>query len=294
MMRSGQEPAVQRIPKQEPLPMWDAPIGIFDSGIGGLTVAKEVMRSLPNEQIIYIGDTARVPYGTKSDRTIRSFTLQSCLFLLEHGVKMIIIGCNTSSAVALDFIADMFRIPVVGVIRPGARAAVNKTVRKKIGVIGTHTTVRTEAYPMGIRELDPHATVFSQACPLLVPLAEEGWNQHAVTEQVVREYLSHFKGSDIDTLVMGCTHYPLLEESIQSVIDNIMGHHVILVDSGVETAKTARTILVDRKIDTHRHGRPKHRFYVTDLPKNFNQVGERFLGSAIDHLEMVSVETLST
>jgi len=293
MMRSGQEPAVQRVPNQEPLPMWDAPIGIFDSGIGGLTVAKQVMRSLPNEQIIYIGDTARVPYGTKSDRTIRSFTLQSCLFLLEHGVKMIIIGCNTSSAVALDFIADMFRIPVVGVIRPGARAAINKTVRKKIGVIGTHTTVRTEAYPIGIRELDANAIVFSRACPLLVPLAEEGWGQHAVTEQVVGEYLGHFRGTDVDTLIMGCTHYPLLEDTIQKVMDEIMGHHVMLVDSGVETANMVRTILVDRKIETHRQSRPKHRFYVTDLPKNFSQVGERFLGSPIDHLEMVSVETLS-
>jgi glutamate racemase len=292
MMRSGQEPAVQRAPNQEPLPTWDAPIGIFDSGIGGLTVAREVMRSLPNEQIIYIGDTARVPYGTKSDRTIKAFTLQSCLFLLEHGVKMIIIGCNTSSAVALDFIADMFRIPVIGVIRPGARAAVQKTVRKKIGVIGTHTTIRTEAYTRGIHELDPNASVISQACPLFVPLAEEGWSHHDVTDHVVREYLNHFKGTDIDTLVMGCTHYPIMQEAIQRVSDEILGHHVMLIDSGVETAKLAQTILIDRKIETHRHERPKHCFYVTDLPKNFTQVAERFLGSPIDHLEVVNVETL--
>lgn len=292
MMRLGQEPAVQRAPKQDPHPMWDSPIGIFDSGIGGLTVAREVMRTLPFEKIVYIGDTARVPYGTKSDRTIRSFTLQSCLFLLEHGVKMIVIGCNTSSAVALDFVTDMFRIPVIGVIRPGSRAAVEKTRGRRVGVIGTHTTVRSDAYSRTIRELDPAVEVITHACPLFVPLAEEGWTHHPVAEHVAREYLQVFASTDIDTLVLGCTHYPLLTDPIQRVMDGLLGRPVDLVDSGVETAKVAKAILSEGKLETQRRDRPKHEFYVTDLPKNFERVGERFLGSPLDHLEMVHVENL--
>jgi len=291
-MRSGrQEPAVQGAMERNPNAQ-SAPIGIFDSGIGGLTVVKEVVRQLPHEQIVYLGDTARVPYGTKSDRTIKAFALQCCLFLLEHDVKMIIIGCNTASSVALDFIANMFRIPVIGVIKPGAAAAVAKSERRKIGVIGTHTTVNSHSYKKNIKALVQDAEVFSHACPLFVPLAEEGWIHHDVTMKICEEYLKPFAGTDIDTLVMGCTHYPILSDSIQQAIDRIMRRSVTLIDSGVETAKLAKQILIQEKLSHTGSSVKAHRFYVTDLPKNFEHVGEKFLGSKIDHLEMVSVETL--
>ncbi|MBL7994998.1 glutamate racemase, partial [bacterium] len=226
----------------------DQPIGIFDSGIGGLTVVKEVMRQLPNERIVYLGDTARVPYGTKSDRTIKAFTLQSCLFLLEHDVKMIVIACNTASAVALDFISNMFKIPVIGVIVPGSSAAVGRSVKKRIGIIGTQTTVNSEAYPKTIKNMNTEAEVFSHACSLFVPLAEEGWLDHDVTMQISGEYLRRFEGTEIDTLVLGCTHYPLLSATIQKSIDRIMGAPVSLIDSGVETAKIAKKILADKQL----------------------------------------------
>lgn len=269
----------------------EAPIGIFDSGIGGLTVAKEVMKQLPNENIIYIGDTARVPYGTKSDRTIKAFTLQSCLFLLEHDVKMIIIACNTSSAVALDFIANMFRIPVIGVIQPGSQAAASRSKNHRIGVIGTHTTVNSQSYKKTITSLESKAEVFSQACSLFVPLAEEGWLHHGVTDQVCGEYLKFFEGTNIDTLVMGCTHYPILADSIEKSIKKIMGHPVTLIDSGVETAQVAKNILAEKKM-INTHSKASHKFYVTDLPKNFAAVGERFLGKKLDSIEMVNVESM--
>lgn len=290
MKSASPEPAA--IKRNTPSPQNDRPIGIFDSGIGGLTVVKEVMRRLPNERIIYLGDTARVPYGTKSDRTIKSFTLQSCLYLMEHDVKMIIIACNTASAVALNFIANMFRIPVIGVIVPGSAAAIERSLKKRIGVIGTQTTVNSEAYPKTIREMNADADVFSHACSLFVPLAEEGWLHHDVTRQISEEYLKTFEGTGIDTLVMGCTHYPLLSSTIQQAIDRVMGYPVHLIDSGVETAKLARNILLEKQLLTNTTQRPVHKFCVTDLPKNFMQVGERFLGSKMEDVETVNVEIL--
>jgi glutamate racemase len=270
----------------------DQPIGIFDSGIGGLTVVKEVVRQLPNERIIYLGDTARVPYGTKSDRTIKSFTLQSCLYLLEHDVKLIIIACNTASAVALEFIANMFKIPVIGVIVPGSSAAVERSRSKHIGVIGTHTTVNSQAYPKTIKKIHNEAEVYSQACSLFVPLAEEGWLNHDVTRQISEEYLRSFADSGIDTLVMGCTHYPLLSSTIQKAIDSIMGRTVQLIDSGVETAKLAKSILTKKQFLNTKPHAPSHKFCVTDLPKNFMKVGEMFLGSKMVDVETVNVEIL--
>ncbi|HMV26301.1 MAG TPA: glutamate racemase [bacterium] len=280
-------PAIQSAP-----PASEQPIGIFDSGIGGLTVVKEVMNQLPYERIIYLGDTARVPYGTKSDRTIKSFTLQSCLFLLEHNVKMIIIACNTASAVALDFLSNMFKIPVIGVIVPGSEAAVRKSLRKKIGVIGTHTTVNSQAYKKTIHALDAQCEVFSQPCSLFVPLAEEGWLRHDVTQRIAAEYLNVFSDKDIDTLVMGCTHYPILSGAIQEAMNTIMRRPVTLIDSGVETAKRTRQILDEKKLLNTSGQKPYHRFYVTDLPKNFMRVGEMFLGSKIDSVETVNVEVM--
>lgn len=294
MIRSVHQPTPAMQAGRDPVDSpTNQPIGVFDSGIGGLTVVKELMKQLPDEPIIYLGDTARVPYGTKSDRTIKAFTLQSCLFLLEHDVKMIIVACNTASAVALDFISNMFRIPVLGVIVPGSMAAVEKTRNKRVGVIGTHTTVNSQSYTKTIGGIDQEVRVFSKACPLLVPIAEEGWLRHDVTTHVCNEYLSAFQSTEIDTLVMGCTHYPVLSGAIEAAISKIMDHPVELIDSGVETAKLASTVLAARRL---LHGqepaRPVHRFYVTDLPKNFERVGEMFLGSPIDHLDVVTVESM--
>jgi glutamate racemase len=286
-----QEPAASSLAEMAHL-TFDQPIGIFDSGIGGLTVVKEVMRLLPNERIIYLGDTARVPYGTKSDRTIKAFTLQCCLFLLEHNVKMIIIACNTASSVALEFIANMFKIPVLGVILPGSLAAAERSTGRKIGVIGTQTTVNSQAYKKTIKTIDPRAEVFSQACSLFVPIAEEGWIDHRVTLEICEEYLKYFSGTDIDTLVMGCTHYPILSATIEKAIRKIMGKDIHLIDSGVETAKCAQEILSKNKLLNLDSQNPVHRYYVTDLPKNFSRVGEMFLGSKIDSIETVNVEIL--
>jgi glutamate racemase len=286
-----QEPAASSLAAMAHL-TFDQPIGIFDSGIGGLTVVKEVMRLLPNEKIIYLGDTARVPYGTKSDRTIKAFTLQCCLFLLEHNVKMIVMACNTASSVALEFVANMFKIPVIGVILPGSLAAVEQSSGKKIGVIGTQTTVNSESYKKTIKTIDPRAEVFSQACSLFVPIAEEGWIDHSVTLEICEEYLKFFSGTGIDTLVMGCTHYPILSAGIEKAINKIMGKRIRLIDSGVETAKLAKEILTEHKLLNHDVREPSHKFCVTDLPKNFSRVGEMFLGSKMDSIETVNVEIL--
>lgn len=285
-----QSPAVQ--PSAQTYTGYDNhPIGIFDSGIGGLTVVKEILKQLPNESIIYLGDTARVPYGTKSERTIRAFALQCCLFLLEHNVKMIIIACNTASAVALDFIANMFRIPVIGVIQPGALRAIQNSASRHIGVIGTHSTINSQAYTKMIQAFDPAARIISKACPLFVPLAEEGWLDSDITAKVCQEYLRVFEKTNIDTLVMGCTHYPLLSAAIQKTIDRIVGKPVCLVDSGVETARAARAVLLEKNME-NKGKKIYQKYYVTDLPANFLRVGELFLGSKIEQLEMVSVETL--
>lgn len=280
-----------RVMPQSATPNENAPVGIFDSGIGGLTVVREVMRQLPNESIIYLGDTARVPYGTKSDRTIKAFTLQCCLFLLEHNVKMIIIACNTASAVALDFIARMFRIPVIGVILPGSQAAIQTSVNKQIGVIGTHTTINSQAYTRTIRQIDPEAEILSQPCSLFVPVAEEGWIDHPITLQICVEYLKIFERSSIDCLVLGCTHYPILKMPIQKAINTVTGRQIRLIDSAVETAKMARQTLQENTMENKGRRKP-NKFFVTDLPKNFIRTGELFLGSKIEHLEMINVETL--
>ncbi|MCB0833428.1 MAG: glutamate racemase [Bacteroidetes bacterium] len=286
-----QEPAAS-LQTARALPEEDRPIGIFDSGIGGLTVVREVMKILPNERIIYLGDTARVPYGTKSDRTIKAFTLQSCLFLLEHDVKMIIIACNTASAVALDFIANMFRIPVIGVIKPGSAAAASKTNTRRVGIIGTQTTINSHSYTRTLQSLNAQIEVFAQPCSLFVPIAEEGWLEHDVTMRVAEEYLKVFADTRIDTLVMGCTHYPILASAIQKTIDHVMGQHVHLIDSGIETAKQAKAILKESLLLNRSQSRTSNRFYVTDLPKNFSRVGQMFLGSAVDHVETVNVEIM--
>ncbi len=250
------------------------PIGVFDSGLGGLTVVKELMRQLPYENIVYFGDTARVPYGTKSKESIIRFSKENVAFLLKHDVKMIVVACNTSSSVALPLIAKNFRLPILGVIEPGARKAAQMTKTKNVGVIATQATINSEAYTKSLKKLNRKIKVISQACPLFVPLVEEGWTNHGVTHLVGREYLKMMKRSRVDTLILGCTHYPLLK----NVIQKILGPRVTLVDSPKEVAKEARQILRENRIENHFLAKTEHLFFVSDEPKHFQKLARRFLG----------------
>ena len=257
------------------------PIGVFDSGIGGLTVVKALVQELPSESIVYFGDTARVPYGTKSKSTIVKFSLENVEFLLRYGVKCIVIACNTSSSWALPTLRKYFKVPIVGVIRPGALAAVRKTKNKRIGVIGTSATIHSRAYEMAIHRLDPTIAVFSQHCPLFVPLVEEGWLNGDISRQIAAKYLAPLTQQRIDTLILGCTHYPLLASTLQQVL----GPRVALVDSAEQTAAEVRGVLLGA--DTLCDGRvkPRHRFFVTDEPAQFDRIGHRFLGQVIGSVE---------
>lgn len=261
------------------------PIGVFDSGIGGLTVVKELMQILPNESIVYFGDTARVPYGTKSEKTIKEYSIQNTKFLLSKNVKIIVIACNTASAVALSEIQSMTELPVVGVIKPGAEAAVKNTKNKRVAVIGTTATIQSKAYEKEIKLIDPSIEVYGKACPLFVPIVEEGWSNHKIAQLAAEEYLSELKKKSIDTMVLGCTHYPLLKDTIQKVI----GEDVILVDSGVETARVVKQILEKENLINQSTLKPNYSFFVSDLPQKFREVGEMFLGRQIENLVKVDL-----
>jgi len=252
----------------------EKPIGVFDSGIGGLTVVRALQRELSNENIIYFGDTARVPYGPKSPQVVREYATQDVEFLLSRDVKMVVVACNTVSAVALDVVQKLAKMPVIGVIVPGAGAAVAATANKRVGVIGTVATVNSNAYTNAIRQIDRHVQVFSRACPLFVPLAEEGWIDHQVTGLVAKEYLFPFKLEKIDTLILGCTHYPVLRDAIRSAMEP----HVTLIDSGSATAAEVSRTLDASGLRNPSTQHPNLQFYVSDLPSKFTEVGERFLG----------------
>lgn len=261
-------------------------IGVFDSGVGGLTVLKEIQRLLPGEEILYLGDTARVPYGTKSPATVRRYALEAAGFLTRYGVKMLVVACNTASSVALSDLETCFRLPVIGVIEPGAKRAVSVTRTGRIGVIGTEGTVKSGAYTLAIKQLAPDADVVSVPCPLFVPLVEEGWLDHPVTKLTARAYLDNLRHHGIDTLVLGCTHYPLLKP----VLQEILGPEVILIDSAEETA-----FVVAAMLERFRHVRPggeaiPPRFFVTDVPERFQRVGGEFLGRALGTVEQVSLD----
>ncbi len=260
------------------------PIGVFDSGIGGLTVAKALREELPSESIIYFGDTARVPYGTKSKTTIVKFSLENVEFLLRFGVKCIVIACNTSSSWALPTLRKYFKVPIVGVIRPGALAAVRATRNKRIGIIGTTATIHSRAYELAIQRLDPKIKAFSQSCPLFVPLVEEGWLNGSICRTVAQKYLDPLKRQRIDTLILGCTHYPLLAPTIQ----HALGPQVTLVDSARQTAAEVRGVLLGSDMLCDRRTRPRFRCFVTDEPHHFYQVGHRFLGELIGSVERVN------
>lgn len=257
------------------------PIGVFDSGIGGLTVVRALTRRLPHENIVYFGDTARVPYGPKSPQVIRAYAAQDTEFLLSKNVKMIVIACNTVSGVALDVVTKHADVPVVGVIHPGAAAAVAASRRKRVGVIGTVATINSNAYGIAIRQLDPDVKVFAQACPLFVPLAEEGWTHHRATELIAKEYLFPLKLEKIDTLVLGCTHYPLLKDVIAKVLDGT----VTLIDSGEATAQEVERILNAKQLRNPSSLKPHLQFYVSDVPAKFTEVGERFLGQKLGKVQ---------
>ncbi len=260
-----------------------SPIGIFDSGIGGLTVVRAVMERLPFENIIYFGDTARVPYGIKSTGTICQFSSQITEFLLRQNVKLLIVACNTMAAVAHQVIEDLSPVPVLEVINAGARGALKATRSKSIGVIGTLATITSNAYARAIHGIDTEIKIFSQACPLLVPLVEEGWLTHQVTRLTVEEYLGPVMARNVDTLVLGCTHYPLLKPLIQEVA----GDGVRLVDSAEAMADLAADVLKERDLAAPEAEIPEYRFYVTDVPLRFQTIGERFLGRALSNVNVV-------
>ena len=260
------------------------PIGVFDSGIGGLTVVKAIMEDLPLESIVYFGDTARVPYGTKSKTTIVKFSLENVEFLLRFDVKCIVIACNTSSSWALPTLRKYFKVPIIGVIRPGAAAAVRQTKNKRIGVIGTNATIKSGAYDAAIKRLDPAIKVFTQSCPLFVPLVEEGWLGGDISRHVAQRYLRPLLRQRIDTMILGCTHYPLLASTIQQV----MGSGVALVDSARQTAHEVRGVLMGADTLSDSRRKPRYRFFVTDEPTQFNRIGHQFLGQAIGTVERVN------
>lgn len=252
----------------------ELPIGIFDSGMGGLTVVKQIHEALPHEDLVYLGDTARVPYGTKSPGTVVRFACEDTRFLLQQQVKAVVVACNTASAWALPTLERNFQLPILGVILPGVCAAVEKTRSGRIGVIGTRATIRSQAYPDGILARRAGARVFARACPLLVPLVEEGWIEHAVTHSVLREYLKPLLRQRIDTLVLGCTHYPLLKPAIRKIVSA----DVALVDSAECCARYVRACLRRmRLLDTKRKRRGMIQPFVTDEVERFQEWVERFL-----------------
>lgn len=267
-----------------PIPIKSGPIGIFDSGIGGLTVTKEIVKKLPNESIIYIGDTARVPYGTRSKEVITKFAKELTEFLLKRKVKFLVVACNTISSVALNEIKKISPIPVIGVIIPAASRAAKVTKNKKIGVIGTQGTIASKAYESAIKKIDPKIKVISTACPLFVPLVEEGLGNHKATKLLAEDYLKDVIYAGVDTLILGCTHYPLLSE----IISKIVGNKVTLIDSAEPTAQQLKVSLEKNNL-LSTNPKPKLEFFVTDAPERVCQVAGRFFGKKLKKITKVDL-----
>ncbi len=257
------------------------PIGVFDSGIGGLTVVRAITSRLPHENIVYFGDTARVPYGPKSPHVVREYAAQDVDFLISHNVKMVVIACNTVSAVGIDIVQQRAGVPVVGMILPGSAAAVRASGGKRIGVIGTRATINSNAYANAVRLRDPLVKVFEVECPLFVPLAEEGWLDHQVTNLVAKEYLFPLRLEKIDTLVLGCTHYPVIKPAIAAAI----GTNVRLIDSGEAAAEEVEHALDEQGLRNPSSQRPNLQFFVSDIPSKFAEIGERFLGQRLGRIQ---------
>jgi glutamate racemase len=262
----------------------DLPIGVFDSGIGGLTVMHSLMERLPGESLVYFGDTARVPYGPKSRQTVTRFSTENVELLTSIGVKAVVVACNTATAFALPHLRRRFDIPIVGVVDPGARAAVSATRTGHVGVIGTHGTISSDAYRERLLALRGDLKVISRPCPLFVPLAEEGMTEHPAARLIAAEYLAPFLEDGIDTLILGCTHYPLMKP----VIGEILGESVRLIDSAEETARAVSDLLAEEELERASGAEADFRFLVSDLPDQFLRVGQRFLGERIERVEVVS------
>lgn len=259
-------------------------IGVFDSGVGGLTVLHEIARLMPHENLVYLGDTARVPYGTKSPETVCQYAMEAADFLAGLGVRMLVVACNTASAVALDVLQARYDIPVIGVIEPGAKRAASLTRSARVGVIGTEGTIKSDAYARAIRDISAGVEVISVPCPLFVPLAEEGWADHEIARLAAEDYIGALRG-EIDTLVLGCTHYPLLKNTLQKVL----GEQIVLVDSAEETAGIVAARSDSGSDNEGRTG--AIRFFVTDVPTRFERVGSRFLGRPLGDVHQVSLRT---
>ena len=270
-------------------------IGIFDSGIGGLTVLKEIVKVLPSEEITYLGDTARVPYGTKSAETIKRYALEDARFLINQGIELLVVACNTASSIAIPFLREKLDIPIVEVIGPGAKRAAATTRLRKVGVIGTEATIKSRAYATMIKSFNKEIDVISKACPLFVPLVEETWDDgedesylRELKTITVKRYLEEIKGKGIDTLVLGCTHYPLLKDTI----DSFMGERVKLIDSAEETAKEVLQLIEGMKLRNHSTRKGHCKYFVTDAPERFVKLGKRFLGTELEDVKQVEVKFL--
>jgi len=272
------------------------PIGIFDSGVGGLTVLKEIIKELPSENTIYLGDTARVPYGTRSPKLVTRYSLENARFLISKGIKFLVVACNTSTSISLPSLVKASPVPVIGVVEPGARAAVVRSKTKKIAVIGTETTINSSSYTKAIKSIDSSIEVIGIACPLFVPLVEEGWIRGDIVTLTAKKYLSPLKNFNADTLILGCTHYPIIKDVIADAVYPVRnriskGVKISLIDSAVETARETRHILEDKKILRQNSGRPRREFYVTDAPERFVRIGENFLGLPISNIKKVNIDT---
>ena len=267
----------------------EKPIGVFDSGIGGLTVVKRISSNLPKEDIVYFGDTARVPYGSKSNSTVIEYSIQDAKFLMNKNVKAIVVACNTSSSVALNDLRKCFNVPVIGMIEPGSQAALKATRNGRIGVIGTRATVNNKAYSNQIKRFNSDVQIFEKACPLFVPLAEEGWIKHKATYDIAEEYLKELREKEIDTLVLGCTHYPILSEVIQDVI----GNKVNLIDSGIASAEAVKVELDRYDLHTNKNSMGNQEFFVSDIPVKFKEVAELFVGKEISEVRKIDLELLT-
>lgn len=266
-----------------------APLGIFDSGVGGLTVLRSIRQAAPSESTLYVGDTARVPYGTKSPAAIVRNALEIATFLESRGVKYLVVACNSASAVAMEVLREHISLPIKGVATPGAEAAVAATRNGKVGVIGTRATIGSGAYKEAIRSLDPSVVVFSRACPLFVPLAEEGWTEGAVPEAVAQEYLSPLVAVGVDVVVLGCTHYPLLK----ATIGQILGDTVVLIDSAEATARAVVDDLARHGLDAPEGASPTSLLYATDLPPDAAALAARFLGEPVETITLLDLTTLA-
>jgi len=263
-------------------------IGIFDSGIGGLTVVREIFKRLPRESVVYFGDTARVPYGTKSAKVVEKFALQDIFFLLKQNVKILVAACHTVSSVVLDQLIATLHLPILGVVEPGVKAALKVTRNNRIGVVGTKATIMSGTYGRKLTEKKEGITVISQPCPLFVPLAEEGWLDGEVTRRVAEIYLEPLKKQKIDTLILGCTHYPLLKP----VIKDVLGKDVAIIDSAEETAELVKKRLKALGLENEGKTKPHHAFFVSDIPHQFQEIGERFLGMKLGKVSRVDLESM--